>query len=181
MACWPSAFFFAPLFEKNTTYRTIHTDGRPPESDPEPSWRGYSVGKWDGDTLVVETNGLKEDTWLDYAGSPITPRGKLIERFRRKSYGNLDVEITVDDPQAYKKPWTTIVNWQIAGARPFLGSESACECRCACGCVCQIQRGERKHRSISPERPQARGCVAPEIDVRAKAFSSSLLPYHLRE
>ena len=102
------------LFEKNTTYRTIHTDGRVLESDSEPSWSGYSVGKWDGDTLVVETNGLKEDTWLDYIGSPITPTGKLIERFRRRKYGNLDVEIAVDDPKAYTKPWTVTVNWQIA-------------------------------------------------------------------
>ena len=102
------------LFEKNTTYRTIHTDGRVPESDPEPSWRGYSVGKWDGDTLVVQTNGLKADTYLDYIGSPITPKGKLIERFRRKNYGSLDVEITVDDLQAYTKPWTATINWTIA-------------------------------------------------------------------
>ena len=102
------------LFEKNTTYRTIHMDGRALEPDPEPSWRGYSAGKWDGDTLVVQTNGLKEDTWLDYAGSPITPKGKLIERFRRRNYGNLDVEITVDDPEAYTKPWTATVNWRIA-------------------------------------------------------------------
>jgi len=102
------------LFEKNTTYRTIHLDGRALEPEPEPSWRGYSVGKWDGDALVVETNGLKEDTWLDYTGSPITSKGKLIERFRRTNYGNLDVEITVNDPAAYTKPWTTTVNWQIA-------------------------------------------------------------------
>ena len=102
------------LFEKNTTYRTIHLDGRALEPEPEPSWRGYSVGKWDGDTLVVETNGLKEDTWLDYTGSPITSKGKLIERFQRTNYGRLDVEITVNDPQAYTKPWATTVNWQIA-------------------------------------------------------------------
>ena len=102
------------LFEKNTTYRTIHTDGRALEADPELSWSGYSVGKWDGDTLVVQTNGLKADTWLDYIGSPITPKGKLIERFRRKNYGSLDVEITVDDSEAYTKPWTTTVHWQIA-------------------------------------------------------------------
>lgn len=101
------------LFEKNTTYRTIHTDGRALERDTEPSWRGYSIGHWDGDTLVVETNGLKEDTWLDYQGSPLTPTGKLIERFRRKNYGNLDVEITVDDPKAYTKPWTVTFHWQI--------------------------------------------------------------------
>lgn len=102
------------LFEKNTTYRTIHTDGRALEANPEPSWSGYSIGKWDEDTLVVQTNGLKADTWLDYIGSPITPGGKLIERLRRKDYGNLDVEITVDDPEAYAKPWTTTVKWQIA-------------------------------------------------------------------
>jgi hypothetical protein len=102
------------LFEKNTTYRTVHIDGRALESDPEPSWRGYSIGKWDGDTLVVQTNGLKADTWLDYVGSPITPKGKLFERFRRRNYGNLDVEIAVDDPEAYTKPWTVTVNWLIS-------------------------------------------------------------------
>ena len=62
----------------------------------------------------METNGLKDDTWLDYIGSPIRPKGRLIERFRRKDYGNLDVEITVDDPGAYTKPWTVTVKWQVA-------------------------------------------------------------------
>ena len=95
-------------------FRQVFLDGRPLPQDPNPSWLGYSVGKWEGDTLVVETNGLKEDTWLDYIGSPITPTGKLIERFRRRKYGNLDVEIAIDDPRAYTKPWTVTVNWQIA-------------------------------------------------------------------
>lgn len=102
------------LFEKNTTYRTIHLDGRALEFDPQPSWRGYSVGHWDGDVLVVETNGLKDDTWLDYQGSPITSKGKLVERFLRRNYGALDVDITVDDPSAYTKRWTATVHWQIA-------------------------------------------------------------------
>ena len=94
------------LNEVNTTYRQIFTDGRPlPEID-QPAFDGYSVGKWDGDTLIVETTGFKDDTWLDGNGSPLTENGKVTERFRRVDYGKLEVEITVDDPKAYKTPWT---------------------------------------------------------------------------
>ena len=97
------------LHERWTNFRTIYTDGRPLPVDPQPSWLGYSTAKWDGDTLVVETNGLKDDTYLDYVGSPMTSAGKMTERFRRPDYGSLEIEITVDDPKAYTRPWTVTV------------------------------------------------------------------------
>jgi hypothetical protein len=73
--------------------------------DPQPSWNGYSSGKWEGDTLVVQTNGLRDGIWLDLKGDPLTEAAKLTERFRRPSYGKLEIELTVDDPKAYTKPW----------------------------------------------------------------------------
>jgi hypothetical protein len=98
------------LNETNVTYRQIFTDGRPLPADPQPAWHGYSSGKWDGDTLVVETNGFRDELWLDRNGSPLTDAGRMIERFRRVNYGKLEIEITVDDPKAYTKPWTVTLN-----------------------------------------------------------------------
>jgi len=94
------------LNERNATYRQIFLDGRPLEPDPAPSWRGYSTAKWDKDVLVVESNGFRDDLWLDRFGSPMTEAAKVTERFRRVNYGRLEVEVTVDDPKAYTKPWT---------------------------------------------------------------------------
>ena len=102
------------LYEANGGVRQIFTDGRPlPRNDAQPWWYGYSIGKWDGDTLVVETNGFRDDVWLDVEGSPLTESGKMTERFRRVNYGNMEIEITVDDPKAYTKPWTVKVNHRI--------------------------------------------------------------------
>ena len=81
-------------------------DGRVLPTDPEPSFKGYSVGKWEGDTLVVETVGYKEN-WLDFQGRPLTEQARTIERIRRVNYGNLEVEMTIDDPKVYTKPWKT--------------------------------------------------------------------------
>ena len=97
------------LTEFNASYRQIFTDGRPLPVDPQPSWNGYSSGKWEGDTLVVETNGLRE-MWLDRAGSPLTEAARVTERFRRLNYGNMEVEITVNDPKAYTRSWSTKVH-----------------------------------------------------------------------
>ncbi len=94
------------LNERNATYRQIFTDGRPLEQDPQPSWRGYSAGRWDKDTLVVESNGFRDGLWLDRAGSPMTDAAKVIERLNRVNFGHLVIEVTVDDPKAYTKPWT---------------------------------------------------------------------------
>ncbi len=94
------------LTERNASYRQIFTDGRPLEEDPNPSWNGYSTGHWDGDTLVVETKGFEDGQWLDRSGSPLTSAAKMTERFHRVNYGTLEIDLTVDDPKAYTKPWT---------------------------------------------------------------------------
>lgn len=102
------------LYEANAGVRQIFLDGRPlPGNDAEPWWFGYSIGKWDGDTLVVETKGFRDDVWLDVEGSPLTESGRMTERFRRANYGNMEIEITVDDPKAYTKPWTVKVSHRI--------------------------------------------------------------------
>jgi len=93
------------LSERDVTYRQIFTDGRPLPRDPSPSWNGYSTGKWQGDTLVVETIGFRDGTWLDRKGSPITESARMTERFRRTNFGNLEIEITIDDRKAYTAPW----------------------------------------------------------------------------
>lgn len=94
------------LSERDVTYRQVFTDGRPLPTVPEPTWNGYSVGKWQGDTFVVETVGLRDGTWLDRNGSPLTDGAKMTEKFRRTNFGNLEIEVMIDDPKAYTKPWT---------------------------------------------------------------------------
>ena len=94
------------LTERNMQYRQIFTDGRPLPVDPNPTWNGYSTGKWEGDTLVVHTIGFRDDLWLDSDGNPLTNAAKVTERIRRPSYGTLEIEITVDDLKAYTSPWT---------------------------------------------------------------------------
>ncbi len=98
------------LTERNMQYRQIFLDGRPLPTDPNPTWNGYSTGKWDGDTLVIETIGFKDDLWLDAAGNPLSSAAKMTERIRRPNYGNLEVEITIDDPTYYTAPWTVKLN-----------------------------------------------------------------------
>jgi len=102
------------IYEANFGLRQIFTDGRPlPDDVPEPWWFGYSVGRWEGDTLVVETTGFIDDGWLDINGNPLTESAKVTERFRRMNYGNLEIEVTVDDSNAYTRPWTVKVKQRI--------------------------------------------------------------------
>jgi hypothetical protein len=102
------------IYEANYGLRTIFTDGRRlPDNDPQPWWYGYSIGRWEGDTLIVETTGFRDDGWLDIIGSPLTDKAKTIERFRRTNFGTLEIEITVDDPRAYTKPWSVKFNQRI--------------------------------------------------------------------
>jgi len=101
------------LAETNASYRQIFTDGRPLPEDPNPSWNGYSTGHWEEDTLVVETNGFLDGQWLDRFGSPLTNHAKMTEKFRRVNYGTLAIELTVDDPKAYTKPWTIQLSQSI--------------------------------------------------------------------
>jgi hypothetical protein len=102
------------LFERDTNYRQIFMDGRPLPVDPQPSFNGYSVGKWDGDALVVESIGFKDGLWLDISGTPLTDAAKVTERYRRPDFGKLEIEVTVDDPKAYTKPWSIRVSQSIA-------------------------------------------------------------------
>jgi hypothetical protein len=92
--------------EYNASYRQIFTDGRALPIDPQPSWNGYSTARWEGDTLVVRTNGFRDDLWMDMAGTPLTSAATVTERFRRPSFGTLEIEATVNDPTAYTKPWS---------------------------------------------------------------------------
>jgi hypothetical protein len=97
------------LYEANGGVRQIFMDGRAlPRNDPQPWWYGYSIGKWEGDTLVVESTGFRDGGWLDVNGAPLTDAAKLTERFRRVNYGNLEIDVTVDDPKAYTRPWTAV-------------------------------------------------------------------------
>jgi hypothetical protein len=104
------------MYEGNQGLRQIFMDGRElpkVNEDLQPWWYGYSIGHWEGDTLVVESVGFREDGWLDVYGSPLTDKGKLIERWRRPDYGHLEIDVTVDDPKAYTKPFTVRVSHQL--------------------------------------------------------------------
>jgi hypothetical protein len=94
------------LYEESTVFRQIFLDGRKPVEDAVPRWMGYSTGRWESDELVVETVGLTDQSWLDGMGHPHSDRLRLIERFRRRDAGHLDIEVTVDDPGAYTRPIT---------------------------------------------------------------------------
>jgi hypothetical protein len=99
--------FIVILYEAfGILWRQIFLDGREPAEDAPPTWLGYSTGKWDGDTLIVDTKGFNGKIWLDLQGKPSTEALHVIERFRRKDFGHMDIEITIDDPKAYTKPWT---------------------------------------------------------------------------
>ena len=95
------------LYEGNAGVRQIFTDGRPlPNNDPQPWWYGYSVGRWEGDTLVVETIGFRDGGWHDIDGSPLTDATKMTERWRRLNYGTVQIDVTIDDAKAYTRPFS---------------------------------------------------------------------------
>jgi hypothetical protein len=104
---------FVILSERDVTYRQIFLDGRPLPDDPTPTFNGYSVGAWEGDTLVIQSIGFRDGTWIDRNGSPMSDEAKLTERFRRVSFGRLDVDVTLDDPKAYLRPWTVTLTQRI--------------------------------------------------------------------
>jgi hypothetical protein len=101
--------FVVILYEAYNLWRQVFMDGREPARDPNPSWLGYSVGRWEGDTLVVETTGFNGKTWLDQVGRPTTEALRVTERFRRRDFGHMDIQITIDDSKAYTRPWTVTV------------------------------------------------------------------------
>jgi len=108
---YPNVIIF--LYETRNTFRQVHMDGRKLPVDPQPAWMGYSVGHWDGDTLVVESSGFTDKTWLDDVGHPHTEVLRVTERFRRRNFGNLELRITIDDPKAYTTPWTVTENFSL--------------------------------------------------------------------
>ena len=101
------------LNEWNAGYRQIFTDARPLPQDPTPTWQGYSSAKWSGDTLVIDTVGFRDDTWIDWNGSVLTEAGRVREQIRRPDLGHLEVVVTVDDPKAYTKPWTVTIKERL--------------------------------------------------------------------
>jgi hypothetical protein len=101
------------LHEFNAAYREVYLDGRPLPENPNPTWNGYSTGHWEGDTLVIETNGIRDDMWLDIQGSPITESAHLTERLKRVNFGLMQVEISVNDPKAYTRPWSVTIEMAI--------------------------------------------------------------------
>ena len=100
----------AILYENMSTYRQVFMDGRVLSKDANPAWMGYSTGHWDGDTLVVETAGFNDKTWMDFSGHPHTEALRVTERFHRRDIGHLDIEFTFDDPKAYTKPWKVTIH-----------------------------------------------------------------------
>ena len=113
------------LHESRTIYRQIFTDGRPLPKNPQPAWMGYSIGHWDGDTLVVETIGQNGRTWLDMRGLPGTEALKVTERFHRPRIGHMDVDVTIEDAKAYTKPWNVRLAWRLEPDTDLI--ESICE------------------------------------------------------
>jgi hypothetical protein len=101
------------LNEMNAGYRQVFTDARALPEDPAPSWQGYSSAKWEGDTLVIDTIGVRDDTWIDWNGSVVTEEAKIREEIRRPDFGHLEIKATVDDRKAYTKPWTVTLRQRI--------------------------------------------------------------------
>ena len=101
------------LYEYQTIYRQIFTDGRALPNDPNPTWMGYSVGRWEGDTLVVTTTGFNDRTTLDLAGHPHSEALRVTERFHRRDAGHIDLQVTLDDPKAYTRPWTLPIDLDL--------------------------------------------------------------------
>ncbi len=113
------------LYEQYTLYRQVFTDGRTHAPVSSPAWLGYSIGKWEGDWFVVDTRGFNDKSWIDDSGRPHTEALHTIERFRRRNFGSMDVEITIDDPQAYTKPWSFPLQFEFLADTEFI--ESVCE------------------------------------------------------
>jgi hypothetical protein len=114
------------LHESRTIYRQVFTDGRPlPPADAQPTWMGYSIGHWEGDTFVVETRHSNGETWLDMRGLPATDALHLTERYTRPSIGNILVEVTIDDAKAYTRPWQVNLSWSLVPDVELI--ESICE------------------------------------------------------
>jgi len=140
------------MLDDNLIYRQIFMDGRKLETDPNPSWMGYSVGHWDGNTLVVESNGYNDRTWLDRDGHAHTEALRMTERYQRRDFGHMDIEVTLNDPKVYARPWTVALNANLVPDTEMLEA------------VCNESTGGREHwvgKASDEKRTEAK--VAPEI------------------
>jgi hypothetical protein len=108
------------ILNPDLTYRQIFMNGRKLEASPNPSWMGYSVGRWEADTLVVESFGFNDRTWLDTSGHPHTEALRMTERYRRTNFGHLDIDVTLQDPAVYARPWTVAVKAELAADTELL-------------------------------------------------------------
>ena len=113
------------LHESRTIYRQIFTDGRPLPRDAQPAWMGYSIGRWEGDTFIVDTIGQNGKTWLDMRGLLATEALRVTERFTRPSIGRIYIDVTIDDPKAYTRPWDVRLSWDLQPDTDLI--ESICE------------------------------------------------------
>jgi hypothetical protein len=139
----------AILYE-DLTYRQIFLDGRELPRDPNPTWQGYSVGHWDGDTLVVESTGYTDRSWMDMGGHPHSEALRVTERFHRRDFGHLDLDVTFDDPKAYSKPWTVNLKVNLAPDTEMLEY------------VCAENEKDRSHL-VGRTAEEKKVTVAPEI------------------
>jgi hypothetical protein len=110
------------LYERDTTFRQVYTDGRKLPDDPQPSWLGYSAGKWDGDSLVVDTIGFNDRGWLDARGHTHSEALHLTERFRRLDFGHMEVQMTIDDPKTYTGPFAIKLKQRLLADSDLLES-----------------------------------------------------------
>ena len=113
------------LYEEFNHYRQIFTDGRGFPAETTETWFGYTIGRWEGDTLVAETIGFNDKSWLDNSGHPHTDALRVTERFHRREFGHLDIQVTFDDPKAYTKPWTVTLPFELYPDAELI--ESICE------------------------------------------------------
>jgi hypothetical protein len=138
------------MLYEDLAYRQIFLDGRQLPQDPNPNWMGYSVGHWEGDTLVVESAGFNDRTWLDFAGHGHTEALRMTERYRRRDFGHLDLQVTLDDPKAYAKPWTVSAGGALAADTELLEY------------VCLENEKDRQHL-IGRTYEEKKVTVSPEI------------------
>jgi hypothetical protein len=113
------------LWDSRTIFRQVFTDGRSFPKDPQPTWMGYSIGHWEGDTFVVQTIGQNGKTWLDMRGHPATEALRVTERYTRPTIGRMSITVTIDDPKAYTRPWDVRLSWRLLPDAELI--ESICE------------------------------------------------------
>jgi len=140
------------ILDDTLIYRQIFMDGRKLESDPNPSWMGYSVGRWDGDTLLVESNGYNDRTWLDRDGHPHTEALHMTERYHRRDFGDMDIEVTLSDPAIYAHPWTVALHADLVPDTELI--EDVCN---------ETSAGKEHWVGKASDDKKAEPKVAPEI------------------